>query len=730
MGWFDEQIRMRKQSDEAAFSDSFNQIAGSIMGSRLYDSVNRDRDMTEDAIKEILKYYKIDADEVPDSITDMNEVLEYQMRPHGIMRRNVILEKGWRKDATGPMLGTRKDDESVIALIPSKLSGYVFYDVSAGSTVRINRKNESLIDKEAIAFYKPFPLKKLTIKDIIIYILEQISHADIAMLVVAMFIVTFIGMQTTWMNKILFSDVLLSKRATAIVGAGVFLVCASIGALMFTVVKTLISDRINTKLSINIEAAAMMRMLSLPADFFKDYSAGELSNRLSYISALADQMVSMVLSTALSSLFSLMYVFQIFEYAPGLVKPALTVTFLTLVVTMTSILIQMRISKQQMLLSSKESGISYALISGIQKIRLAGAEKRAFGRWAKSYSLQAALLYNPPLLLKVGSVMTMGITLIGSMVMYYEAVRTNVTAAEYFAFNTAYGMVSSSFLALSGIVTSIALIKPTLEMVQPFFETLPEVSEDKEIVTKISGRIELNNISFRYSDDMPLVLDDISLKVDAGQYVAIVGKTGCGKSTLMRIILGFETPQKGAVYFDGKDIKRLDLKSLRRKIGAVMQNGKLFNGDIFSNIVISAPQLTLDDAWEAAEIAGIAEDIRRMPMGMNTLIAEGSGGVSGGQKQRLLIARAVAPKPRVLIFDEATSALDNVTQKQVSEALDKMNCTRLIIAHRLSTIRNCERIIVLDQGKIIEDGNYDELMQNKGFFYELVKRQQIDEDEE
>jgi ABC-type bacteriocin/lantibiotic exporter with double-glycine peptidase domain len=161
-----------------------------------------------------------------------------------------------------------------------------------------------------------------------------------------------------------------------------------------------------------------------------------------------------------------------------------------------------------------------------------------------------------------------------------------------------------------------------------------------------------------------------------------------------------------------------------------MQNGKLFNGDIFSNIVISAPQLTLDDAWEAAEIAGIAEDIRRMPMGMNTLIAEGAGGVSGGQKQRLLIARAVAPKPRVLIFDEATSALDNVTQKQVSEALDKMNCTRLIIAHRLSTIRNCERIIVLDQGKIIEDGNYDELIQNKGFFYELVKRQQIDEDEE
>ena len=263
-------------------------------------------------------------------------------------------------------------------------------------------------------------------------------------------------------------------------------------------------------------------------------------------------------------------------------------------------------------------------------------------------------------------------------------------------------------------------------MAEPFLETEPETAEDKEIVTRLSGGIELNNISFRYNEDMPLVLDDISLKIRPGQYVAIVGKTGCGKSTLMRIMLGFETPQKGAVFYDGKDLKRLDLKSLRQKIGAVMQNGKLFTGDLYSNIVISAPWLTLDAAWEAAEIAGLAEDIRRMPMGMNTLISEGSGGISGGQKQRLLIARAVAPKPRILIFDEATSALDNITQKQVSDALDGMKCTRIVIAHRLSTIRQCDRIIVLEGGKIIEDGTYEELISKKGFFAELVARQQID----
>ena len=194
----------------------------------------------------------------------------------------------------------------------------------------------------------------------------------------------------------------------------------------------------------------------------------------------------------------------------------------------------------------------------------------------------------------------------------------------------------------------------------------------------------------------------------------------------MRILLGFETPQKGAVYYDGKDLTRLDLKSLRRKIGTVMQNGKLFSGDIYSNIVISAPWLTLDQAWEAAETAGIADDIREMPMGMFTLVSDGQGGISGGQRQRILIARAIAPKPKILMMDEATSALDNLTQKKVSDSLGKYKSTRIVIAHRLSTIKQCDRIIVLDQGRIVEDGSYEKLMKQNGFFAELVSRQQLD----
>jgi ABC-type bacteriocin/lantibiotic exporter with double-glycine peptidase domain len=262
-------------------------------------------------------------------------------------------------------------------------------------------------------------------------------------------------------------------------------------------------------------------------------------------------------------------------------------------------------------------------------------------------------------------------------------------------------------------------------MIEPILKAVPEVSEEKRVIQKLSGGIELNNITFRYTPDMPLVLDGISFKIRPGQYVAIVGKTGCGKSTLMRILLGLETPDKGAVYYDGNDMSKIDLKSLRRKIGVVMQNGKLFTGDIYSNIVISAPQLSMDDAWEAAELAGIADDIREMPMGMFTMISEGSGGISGGQRQRLMIARAIAPKPKILMFDEATSALDNITQKKVSQALDSLKCTRIVIAHRLSTIMQCDRIIVLDKGKIVEDGSYEQLIANQGFFADLVERQRL-----
>ena len=726
MGWFDEQIKDRKRNDDDAFAEAFANMASAITGKKIEASLNNDLTVTKNAIDEILKYYHVKSREVPDGISDMNEQLEYLMRPYGIMRRTVKLEEGWYRDAAGAMLGVLAESGRVVALIPTGLSGYSYFDWETGKRRRINRKNQHLFEEEAIAFYKPFPLKKISLPSLAAYIARTLSVSDYVMIGLATLALSLIGMISPLITKLLFDRVLLSRNVRLLIAIAFFSVSVSVSTLLISAVKNMVTARIETKLNISIEAATMMRIMSLPADFFKQYSSGELSSRASQVGALCKMLASTVLSTGLTSIFSLVYISQIFAYAPMLVVPALLIILATVVFSVVSSLVQMNLSTRQMELSGKESGMTYSLITGIQKIKLAGAEKRAFARWGNLYAQSAKLEYGPPAFIELNSVIALAISLVGTLVMYTMAVKSGISVADYYAFTTAYGMVSGAFSALAGIALNVAQIKPMLTMVQPFFDAVPEVSDGKQVLTRLSGGIEMNNVSFRYSENMPLIIDNLSLKIRPGQYVAIVGKTGCGKSTLMRLLLGFEHPQKGAIYYDGKDLERIDLRSLRRRVGVVMQSGKLFQGDIYSNIVISAPWLSQDEAWEAAELAGIADDIRMMPMGMNTIISEGSGGISGGQRQRLMIARAVAPKPKILMFDEATSALDNLTQKKVSESLDALKCTRIVIAHRLSTIKQCDRIIVLDHGKIIEDGKYDELIAKNGFFAELVARQRLD----
>ena len=727
MGWFDEQIKQRKQNDQDVFTDAFINIAGAVMGSRVSAALNDERQQTKNAFDEILRFYHINTKDIPDNITDRNEQLEYLLRPHGITRRTVTLSKGWYKDAIGAMLRIRKSDGMVVALIPTGFSGYSYRDMETGKYVKINGKNQELFEEEAIAFYKPLPLKEIGISDLMRYILGTLSPADFVMTGASALAVTLIGMLSPKLNNLLFSRVIEDGSTQILLAITVFMICVTLSSLLINGVKSLIIARINTKMSISVQAAVMSRLMSLPAGFFKNYSSGELSARVQCSNSLCEMLVSVALTTGLTSVFSLVYISQIFVYAPALVIPSLIITLATVVFTVVSAFVQMKVSKKEMELSSKESGMSYALISGVQKIKLSGAEMRAFARWGNLYAEEARLAYNPLMFLKINSVISSAISLAGTLMMYWVAVSSGVSVADYYAFNTAYGMISGAFISLAGMALTVAQIKPIMDMVKPILEAVPEISEGKQMITRLSGSIELDNVSFRYNENMPLVIDDLSLKIRPGQYVAIVGATGCGKSTLLRLMLGFESPQKGAVYVDGKDIEVVDLKSLRRNIGVVMQNGKLFTGDIFSNITISAPWLTMDEAWHAAELSGIAEDIRRMPMGMHTMISEGSGGISGGQRQRLMIARAIAPKPKVLMFDEATSALDNITQKMVSESLDSLKCTRIVIAHRLSTIKQCDRILVLDKGKIIEDGTYDELIQRGGFFAELVARQRVDD---
>ena len=731
MSLFKQQLDLRKEIDEQTFADAMNSIAGAVMGKRLTDALS-EKELADSAIDEILKYFrcKLNPEEETIDTEDFSELLEYRLRPFGILRRTVELDEQWYKNAVGPMLGTLKEDGKAVALIPNKVSGYSYVDVKSGKRINLNRKTEKLLDSEAVCFYKPLPLKALKITDLVKFMFSQLKAADIVIFVGSMLLTALVGLLTPMFTKWLFGDVLESGSAQMLLALASFMVCFTIAQLCISVFQSFAVSRVNVKQDVAVEAAVMGRIFSLPAGFFKEYSAGELAQRAEYIRTLCTTIMNSLGTTGLTSLFSLIYIGQIFAFAPALVLPAIVITLITLALTVAVAFLQISITKERMELSAQTSGMTYSMITGIQKIKLAGAEKRMFSRWAKQYAREARISYNPPMFFRIANTLILAVSLIGTMALYYCAIKGGVSVADYYAFNSAYAMVSSAFMALAGVATTVAGIRPTLDMVRPIMETEPELSEGREIVKKLSGGIELSNVSFRYEEDMPYVIDNLSLKIRPGEYVAIVGSTGCGKSTLMRLLLGFETPQKGSIYYDRKNMERLDLKSLRRRIGVVLQDGKLFLGDIYSNIVISAPQLTLDDAWEAAKIASIDEDIRRMPMGMNTMISEGQGGISGGQRQRLMIARAVASKPKILMFDEATSALDNITQKNVSDAIDSLNCTRIIIAHRLSTIRHADRIIVLDKGKIVEDGNYEELIEKAGFFAELVERQRIDIDAE
>lgn len=724
MGWFDEQIKYRKDRDNKAFGDALEDVAAIIEG-RKQTAYSNESEEIMSALHRILDYYGCKAQELPPDVDDLHERIDYLCRPHGIMYRSTTLERGWYKDAAGVYLTTLKTGQ-IVTLLPNRFDLYEYQDPTTGKTVRVNHRTEQLLEREAYCFYKPLPQRALGVRDLAAYIMGAVSPMTILLAIVLTLLGTGIGLLIPKLTRIIFADIIASSSLKLLVGIAVLYICMQFSMLLIQGIKSLIMSKIRIQMDVSIQAATMARILSLPPSFFKEYNAGEIYARSNYVNSLCSTLVDTVLTTGITGVFSLLYFTQILTYAPALSVPALCIIVASLVMSLLATHIQTGITKELNLLESEQMGLTYQIISGIQKIRLSGSEKRIFAKWLRHYSKEAALTYNPPKFLLFHNTISLAITTIGTLVLYYCAVVSHVSVADYTAFQSAYGMLSAAFQSIAAIALTAAAIKPILEMAKPILEATPEISEGRQMITSIHGAVELSHVSFAYNENAPLVIDDLSLQIRSGQYVAIVGRTGCGKSTLLRLLLGFEQPQKGAIYYDGKDLRSIDLRSLRKKIGTVTQDGKLFSGDIYSNIVISAPYLSVEDAWKAAEIADIADDIREMPMGMFTMIAEGNGGISGGQKQRLMIARAVAPSPKILMFDEATSALDNITQRRVSDALAGMNCTRIVVAHRLSTIQQCDRILVLDQGKIIEDGTYDELIAQKGFFYDLVERQRLE----
>ena len=727
MGWFDDQIEFRKKHERELLSDSFENIARSVTGRKIRSTLSEEEDVN-DAVSALLKHMGVKEREVPANVRGLRDRLDFLLSSTGILYREIILSKGWQNDAMGPMIASLKDSGAVIAVLPGEMGGYEYTDPATGRKVKVNGHIAGNISGEALCFYRPLPMRELKLKDLLRYMLSCLTPQDRISFIVAAAMISVVGLLIPKLNQVLTGTVIATGSVRLLIAVVSFLFFATVTTILLTIIKNMLLSRIRYKLNINVSAATMMRILSLPASFFRDYSVGELNQYISYMDSLCTTIVDSLFSTAITGLFSLIYLGQIFAFAPSLVVPSLVITIATLAISLLSARVQMKIDQETMVTTAKERGLVFSFINGIQKIRLAGAENRAFAKWSDLYVQTATTTFNPPGIIKLSSVMTTAVSLIGTAVMYFIAVKSKVTVADYFAFNASYAYISTAFSSLAAMALSAASIKPVVNLIRPLLHAKPETSDARETVTRLSGNIEISHVTFGYDPESKPLFEDFNLTIPARQYVAIVGKSGCGKSTLVRLLLGFEKPSRGVINYDRKDLNQLDLRSVRRQIGTVMQDGRLFSGSIFDNIVISAPTLKLEEAWEAAEIAGIADDIRDMPMGMHTMLQEGGGTISGGQRQRLMIARAIAPKPKILIFDEATSALDNITQRKVSEALDKMKCTRIVIAHRLSTIKHCDRILVIDGGKIAEDGTYDQLIEKNGIFAELVERQRLSDE--
>ena len=370
------------------------------------------------------------------------------------------------------------------------------------------------------------------------------------------------------------------------------------------------------------------------------------------------------------------------------------------------------------------------LIGGVSKLRVAAAESEAFAYWAKKYTQQVKLMLSTQFIEDVLTTFNVMLPAVSSIALFGLSVSllgkaeggTGLSTGTFLAFNTAFGTFIASATRLSNTLIDILEITILWERTQPILKTKPEVDADKFHPGKLSGEIKLNQVSFRYRQDSPLVLENIALEAKAGEFIAIVGASGSGKSTVLRLLLGFETPEAGTISYDGRDLSGLDIAAVRRQLGVVLQNGRIMSGSIWENIAGGAI-VTQDEAWSALQMAGLAEDVEAMPMGIHTIISEGGGNVSGGQRQRLFIARALVHKPQILLFDEATSALDNRTQAIVTQSLAQLGVTRVVIAHRLSTIRHADMIYVLQAGKIVQQGSFEELAAVEGLFANLMARQ-------
>ena len=670
---------------------------------------------------------------------DAPTILRRLVQKGNMQMRRVTLPEDWYKNDGGVMIAywtpQGAKDKILMALVPETPESYRAYAPNRSEGFEVTESIAKEIDPEAFLCYAGFPARALKMWDLVKFMFFQCWKADYRTILLCSVFAGMIPLATPIITETIFQDIIpiLDRQGLATVTQALMVTSFTTAAL--SIVRSIAVMRISTHIEIAAEAAMWGRLLTMPTKFFRKFTTGELASRMGGIGIAKSLASGGFVDSVFSFLFSFWSIFLMCYYSFKLTAAAIAVWIVYSAFQAAVLKRTLDFQRKIIDSSNKTAGVIQQIFAGLAKFRVQGAEEQAYSLWTtnfgRSWNLGLQLRWQQNYVGMISSLQPFVLTLILYWIAIYgmgeEGGRQGITYAQFLAFNSAYSSFNGVMGGFLGFISQYFALQPQIENLRPLLEETPESSGDRQDAGKLTGQLAVNHLSFAYPDPQtgepgPEVLHDVSFSVMAGENVAIVGRSGCGKSTLVRLLLGFEDPKGGSVTFDGQDLADLSLPSVRSQMGVVLQNGQLMTGDIYSNI-IGTRLLSQEDAWEAAEAAGIADDIAMMPMGMQTVISEGSSNISGGQRQRLLIARALVAKPAILIFDEATSALDNRSQAIVTKSLDELKATRIIVAHRLSTIRGCDRIIVMDAGRVAEMGSFDELMEKDGLFASLVRRQ-------
>ena len=640
-----------------------------------------------------------------------------------VRTRAVRLDGSWWRDNIGPLVGHRALSGAPVALLWRR-GGYVAVQPTTGRETPIEKANAEEFEPRAVMFYRPLPERTLSPLRLLRFSMRG-TGGDLANLMMSGLVTVAIGALVPIATGKVLGQFVPRAQTSLIAQACLAVMLTSLVAAAFMLLENLTILRLEGRIEATLQPAVWDRLLRLPTKFFTERSTGELASAAMGVSAMRRMMAGIGPVVAQSVTVGAMNLALLFWYSPSMALAAIGMLVVIAGAFLGLGLWQVRWQRKLVVLNNKLNNQAFQTLRGLPKLRVAAAENYAYAAWAaefaRSRELQQKVGRIKNLTTVMGAVYLPVCTLLMFMLLAGPA-RGVMSAAAFLTFNTSVTMLLTSVTQLTGAFVSAVAALPLFEEIKPVLEATPEVRAASTRPGPLTGAIEARRLAFRYADDGPLVLDDVSFEIRPGEFVAIVGPSGCGKSTLLRLLIGFDKPVSGSVLYDGQDLGALDQSAVRRQCGVVLQHAQPFTGSIL-DVICGTEPYTPEEAMAAAEMAGLAEDIKRMPMGLHTIVS-GSGAVSGGQRQRLMIAQALIRRPRILFFDEATSALDNETQRTVIESTKALNATRVVIAHRLSTVLDADRVIVMADGKVAQQGPPAQLLADtNGRLHELVRRQ-------